>query len=490
MAAASDGQDFVAQPADPRIPVHGNAWHSTIGQMLGDLSDAVFLADPVQEGCPILWASRELCQLSGFPSEELVGKNWDVLLDGVPEQYVSRSAHQNFQDWIQACRTAGLFRIAEVSSVQPNKRQNESLFVSFLLFGLCQVHGRPCILGVSLCLGEGSSVKTTKSQIAQVSQDARSVLQRTRGLLSSRSASKPSWSPLEGAAPEFGFYADRLQDHCMLLGGGFSAVRREAAKIPRGCLLYGSRPVKCKAGQGLAFDLRVDRVSEAFSGFPVLGFTQRRPVDAPDLYPSASKCLGASALIGGLGTASVRQQEVHFPIGFKPPPAAEVSESSAWLLAEGAVGSTEFFAGDVLRCTYSESGRLEFWRNGELILARSTGQPLDPKAEYYAVVDVCLAAEAVTLLPSRSADVEDNASTVTTRIQTSSPLSSQSLESEAWSDAAADAPPELPSRSASVAGRAKTPSMCPSFLRKRPRAASVTGHIRQASGIFRRSFGA
>lgn len=55
--------------------------------------------------------------------------------------------------------------------------------------------------------------------------------------------------------------------------------------------------------------------------------------------------------------------------------------------------------GDVLGCMYTKSGHIQLWRNGSLVFDFDTGRPVDEATDYYAVVDVCLSAYAVSLMP-------------------------------------------------------------------------------------------
>lgn len=411
-------------------PLDAN-WVDSMAVMLGEISEPVLLADPVHDGCPMVWMSQGFCTLTGYGVSEMIGKSWDALLDGVPESYVSRSAQQNVQDYLAACQMTGLYRIGEIYSVQPNRRKDGSLFSNLLLLGHCQFRGHPCIIGVPVCLGEGALFKATRVQLAQALDNARLIFRHVRGLVLTQTGShlfddKSSWtrsfSPIRDEEkvprPEFCFFVQRLQEHCVIVDSGFAAIRRESEKVARGCMLFSDRPVRRRPGRGILFDVRIDCVARAFSGLPVLGFTRMRPKDFSDLYPSVSKCLGASALIGGTGTASERDQEQHFKIGFQTPPANEISEGPALISEMEAAASTMFNSqgsvkmerlttpaglalrnGDVLRCAYTESGRLELSKNGNVpFMAWETGRPLKPGAEYYAVVDVCLGASAVTLV--------------------------------------------------------------------------------------------
>lgn len=164
-------------------------------------------------------------------------------------------------------------------------------------------------------------------------------------------------------------------------------------------MLFGDRPV-VHTSSGLSFKVRVESVEPAFNGLPVLGFTQRKPVDAPDLYPDVSHCLGASVLVGASGEAFMRQQRSHFKLGFKQPGMDEVMN---WSLdprpSHMRRPPAKLCPGDEIICHYSDEGQIQFVLNGLPIIDFSTGVPVDKTADYYAVIDVCFSATALTLMP-------------------------------------------------------------------------------------------
>ena len=55
----------------------------------------------------------------------------------------------------------------------------------------------------------------------------------------------------------------------IISGDGYTAERREAPILPRGCLVFSDKPVQ-RQEEGLCFRLRVDGIA-AFKGFPVVG---------------------------------------------------------------------------------------------------------------------------------------------------------------------------------------------------------------------------
>jgi hypothetical protein len=145
----------------------------------------------------------------------------------------------------------------------------------------------------------------------------------------------------------------------------------------------------------------VDDVVSTFEGLPLVGFTKRKPVDVFTLYPTVSRCLGASVLVGACGEAFARDQDSHFKIGFRPPPPDEVR---SWHLEPDLPPHkrrppVDVQSGDVLGCMYTTDGGIQLGHNGKVVLDFDVGRPVDKDADYYAVVDVCLSTYCVTILP-------------------------------------------------------------------------------------------
>jgi len=380
-----------------------------IGHLLDNIDEPAILVDALCKDFPIVGASRGFCAMSGFALDYVKGRNCRMMFDGVPSVVISRSSRKNVADFCNMCRVEGVEDLSEVSAVQPNARRDGSHFVNLFVLSLCKVNGRQYILGVQRNMNEGLMATVKRSQMADETEALRSVLKRIRH----RVADSPlrqarlhsvSWpcKPPSGceAAPDFAFYASRLQDHCMLLNNGFTAVRREPQELAFNCLNFGDRPVQ-PGPEGLRFAVRVDGVTDSFRGLPVLGFTKRRPADSADLFPSVARCLGSSVLVGGDGEAFARDQHSHFKMGFKQPPQEEVQRWSTSADGKAATPPT-VRRGDLFQCTYSHAGQIRLRRNGEVLVEFDTGRPLDAASAYYAVVDVCLSTHALTLVPSDS----------------------------------------------------------------------------------------
>mmetsp|Transcript_54171 Transcript_54171/g.155652 ORF Transcript_54171/g.155652 Transcript_54171/m.155652 type:complete len:797 (+) Transcript_54171:83-2473(+) len=384
--------------------------HKKIGHLLDELGEAALLVDALVVDGPIVGVSRGFLELTGYRREEVLGANCRMMLQGVPDVAISRSARKNIRDYCSMCQVAGLKDISEAHSMQPNSRADGSIFMNLFMLGVCMVRRHPYILSVSLHLTEGLSVRLRPADAELRIEGARERFKRTRDFLR-KHVDREGDDAIDdimpeclrkatGSQPEFGFFGERLQDHCVLINGGFTAIRREPEELSGNCLVFGNRPVRPRK-DGLCFSVHVDAVTGSFTGLPFLGFTRRRPVDAPDLFPTVSRCLGCSILIGGLGEAFRREQHAHYKMGFKPPPRDEVM---AWRFDHDIQPSKRkppvtVKAGDVLRCLWSRDGAIQLSANGAVILEFDTGEAPLEGVEYFAVVDVCFAVCSLTLMP-------------------------------------------------------------------------------------------
>lgn len=374
--------------------------YNTIGCQINEESDAALLADALCHDCPIVGATKGFLDLTGHSREHILGKNCRFLLSGVPEVAVSKSARKNIKDFCRMCRLRGLHQIAEATAVQPNIRQDGSHFVNAFIVGMCRINDHPYIIGVQVSVGEGLLARIPQDRLLQITEETRIVLRKLRRRLGcsepSRLQAEPPISPPVG----FRWFAERLQDHCLLLNDGITALRREPQELVSNCLVFGDAPVRHTL-LGLFFRVRVDDVVETFEGLPILGFTSRKPVDNVDLYPAVSKCLGKSVLVGTAGEAWARDQHHHFKMGFKKPAETEVA---SWALDQDKPPHKRkppvvIQAGDTLGVLYMNSGRIQLWCNRKKILDFDIHRPVCPDADYYAVADVCFAAYSLTILP-------------------------------------------------------------------------------------------
>eukprot|EP00434_Breviolum_minutum_P018882 symbB.v1.2.016652.t3/scaffold1274.1/size127343/7 len=369
-----------------------------VGFLLDDDEEAALIADVQIQDCLIVGASQGFTKLTGFAREEVLGQNCRMMLSGVPEVAISKSARKNLRDFCRMCKVKRLDCISEVASVQPNSRRDGSQFVNFFLVGLVQVFNGKYLLGVQKPVGEGLFASLNGKKMEEVSEDARTIFKRIRAKLMDLQQDPGRDSSC--LQPGFTFFSERLQDHCLLLNDQRTAMRREPQELATNCLVFGDAPAR-RTAEGLFFAVRIDDAVTTFEGLPIMGFTRRKPMDKSDCYPTVCRCLGASVLVGACGEAFARDQMEHFKIGFKQPPQTEVASWSTQpdVPPHKRRAPVAVLPGDIFGCMYTKEGRLQLWRNGTLAMDFDIQRPILEDADYYAAVDVCLAAYTVSLLP-------------------------------------------------------------------------------------------
>lgn len=381
-------------------------------RLAGPLEDPVLILAPLTAGCPVVGISRGFAALSGGASDALPGKGFEALLRGAPSTLVSKSGLQTVEDFFRQCAREDLASIAPTSMVQPLV-QDGSFFVAFCLFGLTITsHDRRFIVGVVLPFGADVPSSSRK---AELREEATAALDRTRAHLSETLGGRVELPapPSSGQRPPFAFFEEQLRGQAVLTRGGFTAERREFEEVPKGCMVYGDRPV-LRSAEGLAFVLRVDGATRCFHGMPLLGFTRRRPSCGSELYPLASRCQAASVLVGCAGEAFARDQLDHFKMGFSKPPSEQVEE----FLPEGSHNSVpELEIGDEIGCRYTWEGQLQLQLNGKLLLDFDVRRPIEKDVDYFAVVDVCFSATALTILPYSTAGSEQETASELSRCE-------------------------------------------------------------------------
>lgn len=398
------------QVNDPaKIQAKVNELFTSIGCFLTDLEAPAVLVDALCKDCPIVGATQGFCQLTGYPLDQVIGQNCRLMLQGIPTTAISRSSRQNLRDFCAMCRVKGITNIAEVTCIAANARRDGSHFVNLFMLGLVKIHHHIFILGVHVSIGEGLLVRVVQPEpkIEACRHSFRSI--RAHLIEKCAEADVPplldsdngGFSRQSTGQLEFAFFSQRLQDHCLLTNKGHTVIRREPFSIANSCMVFGDRPMQ-HMRDGVSFSVHVDEVVSTFEGFPLLGFTKRCPKDTPDLYPVVSRCLGTSVLVGACGEAFARDQFEHFALKFKQPNNEQVRQ---WSLSPSTpshlrTAPQKLQRGDVLCCKYLYNGHIQLSLNEETILDFDVERPLDEKTDYYAVVDVCLSAYSLTLVPS------------------------------------------------------------------------------------------
>jgi len=388
-----------------------------VGSLLDNVGASALLIDVCAPGFPIVGASAGFKQMTGYNEFDLLGSNLKMFIESVPKAAVSRSGCKNLDDYIQVCSMKGVDCVAETTVVQPNMRKDGTVFINFAMFGRCHLQGQIYILMISRSVGEGLMLRLPSSRHKELSEmcrkefiELRTVMQKQLNECESGWTSTPfplhclNRGVMQDGRTDFKLFAQRLQDHCILLNGCCTAVRREAHEITSSCLVFGDRPLS-PTQDGLCFGIRVDDIVSSFQGYPVLGFTRKRPTDNPDLYPVVAKCLGQSLLIGGAhNEACARDQPSNFQMGFRQPPQSEIQ---TWceepdIPVHKRKKMPQLNVGDILQCKYGYDGALQLWVNGRILLNFQTQRTLDMSAEYYPVVDVCFTASGITVLQSQA----------------------------------------------------------------------------------------
>ncbi|CAE7811809.1 Exd1 [Symbiodinium sp. CCMP2592] len=234
------------------------------GYILDDEEEAALIADLQIHDCLIVGTSKGFTSLTGFPRDEALGQNCRMMLKGVPEVAVSKSARKNLRDFCRMCKIKKLDYISEVTSLQPNSRKNGTQFVNFFLVGLVQVGTDRYLLGVQRSVGEGLFVSLNGRMMEEVTEAARETFKRIRQKLLSLDSSLGRLSHVSQRLG-FTFFSERLQDHCLLLNGGRTAMRREPQELATNCLVFGNAPVRMTPN-GLYFAVRIEDAVTTFEG--------------------------------------------------------------------------------------------------------------------------------------------------------------------------------------------------------------------------------
>eukprot|EP00450_Noctiluca_scintillans_P013663 CAMPEP_0194493706 /NCGR_PEP_ID=MMETSP0253-20130528/11843_1 /TAXON_ID=2966 /ORGANISM="Noctiluca scintillans" /LENGTH=411 /DNA_ID=CAMNT_0039334723 /DNA_START=1 /DNA_END=1236 /DNA_ORIENTATION=+ len=358
------------------------------------LSFPALLFDPAQTCHPIVGTSKLFRSLVGLSHTELMDTSFGKLLDRVPVYLVSRSAMVNLADFCKSSIQHDVYRVGEVSILQTMVRADSSYFMAHLSLGLCVIGRVPFVLVALQVAGEGTGCGVGQEYQISLKEQGLKLLENGRRDLAG--VNGPPLS-LEDSPVAFRFYSERLQEHCLLLGDGTSAARREADVLPAGCMLISDRPLQ-KTSCGLSFSLRVDRLEPTFIGLPVLGFTRCAPRDVACLYPTNVRCFAQSVLIGSHG-ATASDAAHHHVMGIKKPQQHEIRTWEPAADSKALLDRSQLQENDVVECRYTWEGRLQTFHNGVLLMDFDVARPLQADVQYFAIVDVCLTAACVSLVP-------------------------------------------------------------------------------------------
>lgn len=375
--------------------------HQTIGQLMETEKEPAFLADVMSDCYPIVGCSQGFLELTQYSQESILGTSLFFLEEGIPDELISKSTRKNLTSFCQACRfSAGMGGrvLGDLQVTQPGKRAGGSVFVNCCLCSLVMLRNRPYIIGVPTSIGEGAFAGMSKTALDEHKESSREQVKRIREALQARIDQRLPEVDEEGG---HSFFADRLQDHCILIGRGRTALRREPYDLPNGCLVFMQQPVYPSSDGSLRFSVLVDDVTPKFDGLPLMGFTRREPADAIECYPGQAQCLAQSVSIGRNGEAFARDQSTHVAMGFKQLPPQELM---CWCLDSNKPPHLRRAPcrpepGDTLECVWSADGKLSMYHNSNVVLSFDTGRRPERRGHYYGFVDVCLSVSQVTLLP-------------------------------------------------------------------------------------------
>lgn len=370
---------------------------NSIRHILDDSGEALVVLKPKDDSFPITAASRGFCEQTGYGHSELLGETLELLLQGLPTTLVSKSEQVRLRAFLEDARKQEVEVLPDLDIVQHCCRKDGSVFLRMIVAKACITKDpRRCfILCSQLWLPQEERVTTDARR--QLHERARASLRQAAALLFDTDLLNNS--QLAKPTAKFAFFAERIQQNTLLQNSCSTVVRREATQLPRGCMVFGDRPLQ-PTSLGLEFHLRVDEVTASFKGLPLLGFTQKMPCDKADLYPSVAKCLGKSFLVGGFGEAYVRQKEDNFTLGFKAPPQDEIE---SWT-SQPEIGLHKkkepvvLCVGDTIGCCYTWGGHLQMTHNNKVIMDFDLGRAPKTEIEHYAAVDVCFSAVSLTLL--------------------------------------------------------------------------------------------
>lgn len=378
------------------------------GRQVSGVEESLLVLDPMLRGCPIVGASCGFERLTGRPVQELLGKDFGSLSAGVPNEWLSQSSTKNLASFCRSCSEPDLVQIAEAAVVQPQSRKDGSVYMSLSFHSFCVV---PCpgglrryVISVVTSFAEGGLERLHKQKRLQMEEEARAAVAEAKLKLDALSVlaghgMNVCAEKYNAQKTPFGFFTRRLEGPVKIMNAGYTVERREFEEIPTGCIVFGDRPVQ-ECSKGLSFCVRVDSITEKFSGMPFLGFSKQRPATGSGSSVMLSKCLPESVVVGGNGEGFARDKKTSYKMGFKAPPATEIE---SWSLPchpqyHRLDPPTSICSGDELECRYTWQGRIQFIQNGSTLMDFDTGRPLDPEASYYAVVDVCFSAARLSLL--------------------------------------------------------------------------------------------
>jgi len=109
-----------------------------------DMQSAAFTLNPLEDGCPFVWVSEDLCRQMALKADDLIGAGLDRLQKGLPYVHVSRSGKTKMTEFCLSCAIPAAEHIGEVSVVQPCERGDGTRFTCVLMLDCARIKSLEC----------------------------------------------------------------------------------------------------------------------------------------------------------------------------------------------------------------------------------------------------------------------------------------------------------------------------------------------------------
>lgn len=133
-----------------------------IANMVRPVDFSVSLADPMQDDCPLVAVSAGFTTLTGYPAEEIIGRNCRFLQEGVPQDMIVRDSQVEARKFVEKCRnfkesdSPGVHDSCLISQV--NATREGELFHNDFLLHYTVLCDHPFIIGLQV---NGSAVENS-----------------------------------------------------------------------------------------------------------------------------------------------------------------------------------------------------------------------------------------------------------------------------------------------------------------------------------------
>jgi len=163
---------------------------------LAELPFSFTLADPSLKDCPLIGCSAGFTELTGYTTQEIVGRSCRFLLQGVPEDCISFQMRERARDFCSAVAAGRKYVASEEHSkqwllkmpegqvpiAQMNARKDGALFLSLFLLRQVEFQGRSLILAVQVGIGERPATTARCQGILKCLDTGAPLLPDDRGL--------------------------------------------------------------------------------------------------------------------------------------------------------------------------------------------------------------------------------------------------------------------------------------------------------------------